>query len=243
MQDYKMLSEKLKRVLEMESEPVGIKFLEGNSWVCGYDKESKYTFCQFIMKAREGCKLLATADNIACANGASALGFMPVPEKLMNGEFLAQLGTFNKEGAQNTMQLMPRFKQGQYSGIALAPLSEVTFEPDVIVLETLPENLMWLSLATIHQSGGRLNFSSSISNGTCVDMTVIPHTTQKLNVSLGCYGCRNATNIANEHLLAGFPGDQLNLIVEALDEIAEKAMPRTREKIAYKRLSKKMEEK
>lgn len=238
MLDYKALSERLKSVLEMENEAVGIKLLNDNNSVIGYNQENKYTFCQFIMKAREGNKLLATADNIACANGASALGFIPVPEKLMNGEFLSILGTFDKEGAIKTMELMPRFKQNQFSGIALAPLPEVDFEPDIIVLETVPEQLMWLSLATIFQKGGRLNFSSGISNGTCVDMTVVPYLTQKLNVSLGCYGCRNATGIPNEHLLAGFPGDQLECILDALDLIAEKAMPRTREKRAYARLNK-----
>lgn len=235
--DNKLVSEKLKNLLGLTNEAVAIKLLSDNGAVEGYDSEKKYTFCQFIMRAREGNKLLATADNIACANGASALGFMPVPEKLANGEFLSALGSFQKEGGQKTMELMPRFAQGQFSGIALSPLSEADFEPDIIVLETLPEHLMWLALAVIHREGGRLQFSSSISNGTCVDTTVVPFLTKKLNVTLGCYGCRNATNIPDGHLLAGFPGDQAEEILENLEHISEKAMPRTREKRAYARLS------
>ena len=167
--DYKVISDGIKDLLSLKNEAVGLKLLQDNTSVSGYNSENKYTFCQFIMKAREGNKLLATADNVACANGASALGFIPVPEKLMNGEFLSQLGSFQKEGAQKTMELMPRFEYKQFSGIALAPLPEVDFNPDIIVLETVPEHLMWLALATIHQTGGRLEFSSSISNGTCVD--------------------------------------------------------------------------
>jgi uncharacterized protein (DUF169 family) len=188
------------------------------------------------MRAREGNKLLVTSKNITCANGGSALGLLPVPEKLMNGEFLERLGTFEKEGAKEAMEAMPRFKQNQFTGIALAPLSKMDFEPDIIALESVPENFMWLSLASIYKKGGRLNFSSSVSNGTCVDITVVPWLTQKLNVSLGCYGCRNATNIPDANLLAGFPGDQLEELVEALEKISEKAMPRTRSKKAYARL-------
>lgn len=233
---YKIIADRLKDLLSLKNEAVGIKLLQDNTSVTGYNSNNKYTFCQFIMKAREGNKLLATADNIACANGASALGFIPVPEKLMNGDFLSQLGSFQKEGAQKTMEMMPRFSQKQFSGIALAPLPEVDFDPDIIVLETVPEHLMWLALATIHQTGGRLEFSSSISNGTCVDTTVVPFLTQKLNVSLGCYGCRNATSIPDENLLAGFPGDQIQDILDSLQMISEKAMPRTREKRAYARL-------
>ncbi|MDD2216632.1 MAG: DUF169 domain-containing protein [Eubacteriales bacterium] len=234
--DYRVLSEKLNTVLGMENQAVGIKFLKENEVIPGYDNENKYTFCQFIMKARKGEKLLVTSDTIACANGGSALGLLPIPEKLMNGDFLSHLGTFEKKGAANTMSIMPRFKQNQFSAIALAPLKDVDFDPDIIVLETVPEQLMWLSLATIYEEGGRHQFSSSISNGTCVDIVVVPYLTKKLNVSLGCYGCRNATNIPDHHLLAGFPANQLESILDALDKISEKAIPRTREKRAYMRL-------
>ncbi len=234
--DYKIISDRLKNLLSLKNEAVGLKLLQDNTLVTGYSSEHKYTFCQFIMKARQGNKLLAIADNIACANGASALGFIPVPEKLMDGEFLSQLGSFQKEGAQNTMEIMPRFEYKQFSGIALAPLSEVDYHPDIIVLETLPEHLMWLTLATIHQTGGRIEFSSSISNGACVDTTVVPFFKQKINISLGCYGCRNATDIPDENLFAGFPGDHVENILDSLQKINEKAMPRTREKRAYARL-------
>lgn len=77
--EYKSLAEKLKEILKMKNEAVGIKFLNDNSLASEYDQTKKYTFCQFIMKAREGNKLLVTSQNIACANGGSALGFMPVP--------------------------------------------------------------------------------------------------------------------------------------------------------------------
>lgn len=234
--DYKELSEKLSNILKMEHPAVGIKLLTDNNLVHEYDSSNKYTFCQFIMKAREGNKLLATKDNIACANGASALGFIPVPEKLMSGEFLSILGSFQKEAGKKTMEIMPRFEQNSYTGIALAPLIEVDFDPDIIVVETLPEQIMWLNLASIHENGGRLNFSTSISNGTCVDMTVVPHLTQKINVSIGCYGCRNATSVPDEYLYAGFPGNQLESIVNSLVQISEKVMPRTREKRAYQKL-------
>ena len=234
--DYKDLSERLNDILGLKNEAVGLRLLKEQVSLPGYDSDNKYTFCQFIMKAREGNKLLANADNIACANGSSALGFIPVPDKLMNGALLHQLGSFQKEGAQNTMGMMPRFDQQQFSAIALAPLSMVDFEPDIIVLETVPEHLMWLALASIHYNGGRHEFTTSISNGTCVDTTVVPFLKQKLNVSLGCYGCRNATNIPEENLLAGFPGNQAEEIMDALQIIREKAMPRSREKRAYSRL-------
>lgn len=234
--NYQELAEELNEILKLEKPAVGIKLLTNDNCLEGYESKVSYTFCQFIMKAREGNKLMASGNNIACANGASALGFIPVPEKLMSGEFLSILGSFQKEAGKKTMELMPRFEQNQYTSIALSPLSEVDFDPDIIVVEALPEQIMWLSLATIHEDGGRLNFSTSVSNGTCVDMTVVPHLTQKVNASTGCYGCRNATNVPDNFMYAGFPGNQLSSIIDSLKLLNEKVMPRTREKRAYFKL-------
>lgn len=142
----------------------------------------------------------------------------------------------NKEGAQKAMKLIPHFPQKQFTGIALAPLSEVDFDPGIIILETVSEHLMWLSLAAIYQKSSRFVFTTSVSNGGCVDITVVPYTTQKLNISLGYYGCRNATSILPENLLAGFPDSQLPNRLAALQKVGEKITSRTREKKAYARL-------
>lgn len=236
--NYKELSEELTRILGLELPPVGVKFLkEGEAEnYPDYDAGTHYTFCQFLMKAREGEKLLANGKNIACANGASALGFMPVPDKLKAGDFFEVLGSFEKEAGKKMMAELPRFEPDQYAAIVMAPVADADFEPDVISVQGKPEQLMWLSLGVLHHEGGRLNFSTSISNGSCVDITVVPQLTQKINVTLSCYGARNATSIPDDHMLAGFPGDQLEAIVESLRIIEEKSMPRTRAKKAYNRL-------
>lgn len=44
----------------------------------------------------------------------------------------------------------------------MTPLPEVDFDPDIIIVETVPEHLMGLALATINENGGRLEFSSNI---------------------------------------------------------------------------------
>jgi len=238
MLNYQELSEELTRILKLDLSPIGVKFLKEGEVEAfqNYNSDVKYTFCQFLMKAQEGEKLLANADNISCANGASALGFRPVPDKLKTGEFLEKLGSFEKEAGRTTMEDLPRFELNRYAAIAVSLLANADFEPDVISVQSKPEHLMWLTLGVLHHEGGRLKFSTAISNGTCVDITVVPHLTQKINVTLGCYGCRNATSIPDDHLLAGFPGNQLESIVHSLRMLEEKSMPRTREKKGYKRL-------
>jgi len=236
--DYPKMADELTRILGLDLPPIGVKFLEKEEVEAfqNYNSDVRYTYCQFLMKAHEGEKLMAIPENVSCANGASALGFRPVPDKLKTGAFLEKLGSFQKEAGRSVMEALPRFELDRYAAILVSDVATADFEPDVIIVESKPEHIMWLALGVLHHEGGRLNFSTAISNGTCVDITVVPHLTQKLNVTLGCYGCRNATNIKDEYLLAGFPGYKLKDIINSLNMLEEKSIPTTRGKKGYQRL-------
>lgn len=106
-------------------------------------------------------------------------------------------------------------------------------EPDVVVVESKPEHLMWLSLAYIYETGERLQFNSAIFQATCVDSTVIPFVTGKLNSSLGCYGCRDATNIRDEENLIGIPYKKLNSVVKNLEQLSLKPMKKSKGKGSF----------
>ncbi|MBI9105637.1 MAG: DUF169 domain-containing protein [Spirochaetales bacterium] len=234
--NYKHLSDELTKLLGLPQPAVGVKLIKDDFIPEGWERGDKQTFCQFIMMAREGGRLIADAENISCPNGASALGFIDVPEKLTTGALLETIGAFQQEAGAEAVASIPRFNRDEFTRIALAPLAQVSWDPDVVMLETLPEHVMWLNLASIYSGGGRLNFSTSVSNGTCSDLTVVPQRSGQINISAGCYGCRNATSVPPEYMYASFPGKRLEGIVDALQKINEKAMPRTRSKKAYKRL-------
>ena len=46
---------------------------------------------------------------------------------------------------------------------------------------------------------------SAVYQACCVDATTIPYLTKNVNVSLGCYSCRDATDIGDDECLAGIP--------------------------------------
>ena len=114
------------------------------------------------------------------------------------------MGIFGSPAAaKNTLDTMPRLEMGKYQMVACCPLGQAPFEPDVVVLESAVEHLMWVALAQVFETGGRLEFSTAILQATCVDGTIIPFLTQKIHASLGCYGCREATNLAESECVAG----------------------------------------
>jgi len=235
--DFGDSATKLKLILGLIREPIAVKFFE--KWVDldGFKLLSERRFCQVLTGAREGRKLLLTADNIACPAAAWALGFKEPPAKLSSGEMPAAMGIFGSPAAaKNTLDTMPRLKMGKYKMVACCPLGEATFEPDVIVVESSVEHLMWIALASVFNSGGRLSFDTAILQATCVDCTVTPFLRQELNATLGCYGCREATDLADSETVLGFPASQLDKIVASLEKLNEKAIPRVRGKTVYRAL-------
>lgn len=231
--EYSLL---LKEILGLKWSPIGVKLVKANEAITAVPPNStrRLRYCQLLMEAKRGKSASLTAENIACPAAAAALGLLPLPEKIRSGDMLKILGLFeSKDAAAQTMVQMPRIKLGAIKAIAAAPLEDARFRPDVIIIEDRPEKIMWINLAAIHETGGRLSFSSAVFQACCVDVTVIPYLTKSVNVSLGCYGCRDATDISDDECLVGIPVEKLDEILTSLKAISQKAMPEARKKGVY----------
>lgn len=235
--DVKDAANAMKEILDLTYEPIAVKFLEKKVSLEGFAMPSVRRYCQVLMGAREGKKLVLSGDNISCPAAAWALGFKEPPPKLSSGEMPFAMGIFGSPKAvQNTFATMPRLETGKYQMVACCPLGEAPFEPDVVVLESAVEHLMWVALANVFKTGGRLEFSTAILQATCVDVTILPFLMQKMNATLGCYGCREATDMAESECVLGFPIKDLENIVNSLQKLNERAIPRVRGKAVYKAL-------
>ena len=228
----------LKDILEMSSEPVGVKFLEEKQPLDGFETPKPSRYCQMLMEARKGKSLLLTSENITCPASAWAFGLKEPPEMLRSGAMLANMGIFGSaEAGKNTLSTMSRLEMGKYKAVACYPLINASLIPDVVIIESSVEHLMWVALARTFKTGGRLDFSTAILEATCVDSTVIPFLYQKLNASLGCYGCREATDLAMSECLLGFPIKDLDEIVNSLLILKQKTIARVRDKSVFKAYS------
>ena len=134
---------------------------------------------------------------------------------------------------------MSRLEEKSVSAIQIFPLEMASEEPDVIIVEDDPEKLMWIALSYLHSTGGeRIESSTAILQATCVDSTIIPFLENRINLSYGCYGCRDATDLTEKEAVIGFPGSYLSSIMEHLTYLSKKAIPRSRDKGALKTLKK-----
>lgn len=203
-----------------------------------WQKVESHRYCQALMKARHGEKVVLLPQEISCPAAASVFGVTPLPEGLASGRGLKGFGIVQQEETGASMfRDMTRLAPGSVARIVLAPVQDLPQQPDVIVTEGPVESLMWLLLADLNLAGGeRRTGETAVLQATCVDSTIIPHVENRLNFSLGCYGCREATDMAPGEAVVGFPGAMLEDICGVVEYLAEKAIPKSRSKSALARV-------
>jgi uncharacterized protein (DUF169 family) len=236
------MGRKLKEKIVLNTFPVGVKFVFSNSTDIPIPatRLTGHRYCQALMKARHGEHVILDSEGIACPAAAAAFGFKSLPEGLKNGKGLIGFGiTQNERTGKEMFEGMTVFNPGEIKGLILFPLETATIEPDVIVIEDQIEKLMWVALAYLNSKDGkRVESSTAILQATCVDATIIPYKQQKMNMSYGCYGCRDATDIETGESVLGFPFKDLEKITGYIEYLSEKAIPHSRGKNAYSLLRK-----
>jgi uncharacterized protein (DUF169 family) len=235
-------AEKANQILGLNSSLVGVKFiLDEAEMPSEIEKLSGHRYCQALMKARHGAHVLLNGEGIACPAAAAAFGFKQLPEGLKTGKGLVGFGIVNEESTGKIMfEGMTILPQGKLIALYLFPLETAVIEPDIVVVEDETEKLMWFALANLNITGGkRVETSTAILQATCVDATLIPFVEQKFNMSMGCYGCRDATDICPNETVLGFPFKDFSAIVENIEFLSKKAIPNSRGKNALAMLKRK----
>lgn len=230
----------LRTVLGLDSEPVGVAFVRDQQHLAQYEAwqpADGLRYCQALMRARHGERVLLDASGLSCPAAAAAFGFRPLPEGLASGRGLVGFGIVKEADTGRAMfASMPRFAPGEITALALSPLGETATTPDVVVVEGPVEALMWLVLADLNLAGGtRRQGDTSVLQATCVDCTILPHQQDRLNFTFGCYGCREATDIGPHEAVVGFPSRLMEPLTEMLSYLAERAIPQSRAKAAFQR--------
>jgi uncharacterized protein (DUF169 family) len=242
MKNIQTDSQKIKQILGLTSSLVGVKFIASEAALtAGVEKLNGHRYCQALMKARHGGHVMLDAEGIACPAAAAAFGFKPLPEGLKTGKGLVGFGIVNEDATAKAMfEGMTTLPQGELKALYLFPLDTATVEPDIVVVEDETEKLMWFALANLNANGGqRVESSTAILQATCVDATLIPYVKHNFNMSMGCYGCRDATDIGPNETVLGFPFKDFKAIVQSLEFLSQKAIPNSRGKNAMAMLKRK----
>lgn len=237
--EARQAGEKMIELLGLSASPVAVKLCseqaDENEWP---KRLTHHRYCQAMMKARHGESVWLDAEGIACPAAAAAFGFKDLPDALKSGKGLVGFGIVSDPDiAAKMFENMPRLAPGSVKGLHVMPLESCTFSPDVVIVEDEVEKLMWIALAYLHAGGGeRVRGNTAVLQAACVDSTLIPYLEKRLNYGFSCYGCRDATDIQPGEALVGFSGNWLAAIAGHVEYLAEKAIPASRSKKAYRSL-------
>jgi len=200
-------SEGLKFYLGLNAEPVAVKLVkEGEEFPSGAERpDEQYSHCQAMFYARKGRCLKLLPEDQKCHVGASALGMMPTPEKVIDGEFHHNIGIHDSKEAAASM-IAQRVDIGcRTAGEVVCPLNKADFVPDVVVMADIPEKFYWIVCASTAEKGGHAAYTMAPFQCTCEDITVTPIVTGRPNMSMGCFGCRRRTDMKPEEMAMGIP--------------------------------------
>ena len=230
---YAEWSRELKEALQLDTEPIAVTLVPADAPLPDVPvPTTRMRYCQQVVRACRGESIMLPPNRHSCPDGTSILGMTDVPPKLASGELyilFQKLATM--EAAAQMVAERPRLPQRSVDATVATPLAQAAATPDVVIVVGNAEQMMWLTMSASYYTGKRFDYRVSGFNSLCVEATLFPHVEGKMNLSLGCYGCRAASDLTNDLLFLGIPRAMMPTVIEGLRFLAKKAIPESRAKI------------
>lgn len=230
---YKEYASDLDRILKLRWKPVAVTLIQKDEPLPHVPvPRVRLRYCQALIMARRGKQILMPPSSHACPDGTSILGLTKIPPKLAAGDIYYKLGKVaSREAAQTLVHGRSALPEESIRATLVTPLDNPVMRVDIVVIIAPPETMMWLCMASTYLTGKRMNFQMSSYNAQCLETTLYPYTTQEVNLSLGCYGCRAISDLSDDLMFMGIPLEKMEQLIEGLTHLGRKAIPDARFKV------------
>jgi uncharacterized protein (DUF169 family) len=201
--------------LELGSQPVAMAFLPAPPPGLQKIARLEAASCGYWRRASEGHSFYTTAnDHQNCPIGMFTHGVTPAPGKAEELESIIGLMVELKYLRAEEVATIPHRTEPTHI-VAYAPLTETTFDPDVVIFRGTVRQIMLLSEAA--RAAGILD-GSTMGRPACA---MIPYasTTMAAVASVGCIGNRVYTGLGDDELYLTVPGSRLGQLLEKLGSI------------------------
>jgi uncharacterized protein (DUF169 family) len=218
MDDKKKFSDGFMNSLRLRTLPVGVNLLQDRKELPASCEilDEPLTFCQFVTYARAyGRTLGVTGENLVCAIAKGNLGFSDFPRGM--AERFATVRTSTAEAFEKILKTGFRIEPGRTQAILVAPLEDISSNPDVVLLFVDGAQMTRLIYASTYQTGERLNISTAAECGTCGEGVAAAFVKDKPTVSFPCYGTRRFALAEDNELIFSFPFRYAEEILRSLD--------------------------
>jgi len=139
----KEASEKIVKILHLETEPVAVQVYKDRKDLPRHPQNIQQNFCQLVSIARyQGRGNSGVAESMICAFGAACLGLIKTPEVIESGNAALGIYTATPEASKKFMSNVFRIgDQGKkYDAVMVKPLAEVneTDKPQAVIMYVNP---------------------------------------------------------------------------------------------------------
>jgi uncharacterized protein (DUF169 family) len=219
---------------KFEAPPVGVKYLT-KPLRSTPRLDKKLSLCEMLKSAFEGNSFHAAAKNHACDAGLYVLGQTELAKQYVSGEFGAELGVFHDERAAGRLyHYVPRIAKGVVKYIALSPLDQLAFDPDVLIVLANTGQAEILLRAMSYRTGRMWHSRYSSAIG-CAWLFVYPYLNGEMNFitsGLG-FGMRRRKLFPEGFQFVSIPFDQLPNMLQTLREMPWVPRPYQKDGLEY----------
>jgi uncharacterized protein (DUF169 family) len=151
-----------------------------------------------------------------CPHALFVFGILEPIQQWIEGDLTYEISAGSREAAANMARNVFRLDVGKYKGMALAPLGEADFTPDLVMIYCDSRQAQRLILAAGWTNGEPLKSSMA---GTCVcsEGIVQPFQIGQPVVAIPCGGDRKYAGAQDHEIVFTTPLDKLEGIIKGLE--------------------------
>lgn len=234
-------SSQLHQMLRLRYEPIAIKMIAEEKDIPDgairpmRDMGKHMALCQaFALARRDRKTIYMDKTSEWCWNPLIGFGLVECREGTAPFEIVCQnLGIKNIESARTFFADFPTLPQGEYIGLAIAPLALCTFEPDLILIYCNNAQLRSLVWA-IKNITGKIVSTQMDAIDSCVYSCVVPLKTGEYRVTLPDVGEYERAGADENEIILSVPGSRTDELLAGLHAFFDRGM-------GYAQLSKEMQ--
>lgn len=203
--------------------PIGVRMFRDGEALPTKAKRPKADFgvqiatCQAITMARRyGWAVAVTREDLNCALTRVAFGYDAAPAEFTDGCCACGMYTETMGAGARSEAATPKFSFREYAALGAAPLSRLSFDPQVVILYGNSAQVMRCVAAALWKSGGSLSsqFSSRLD---CADLVIATMQTARPQVILPCYGDRVFGQTGDDEMAFSLPASFADEFVAGLE--------------------------
>lgn len=218
---YKEMQKTLMDELRLMHYPIAVKYFFDEKELEDFKNNAIFyvpthplTFCQFEIAPRmKGQTVLCTKETLGCSNAAYVLGWKPYDEPEVKSHLKYAK---DMDQAARFVKTKPRLPEGTLKGVAMSPLGDSYFAPDVAHFYC--DNMQAYHLSVDYMAAMDVHplRSSATMNSAACGGCVHTYLEKSANIIPACSGSYNAGKTERGEINVMIPGEHIEATVQRL---------------------------